>query len=179
MIAGGTIQLMIPDTLEHLVRTRLANQGKRLHSNADAFPPPVVTTKSLAESASLTASRVAFLCTRSRSREFQETALEGASARMRDAILQEYRRLVKDEAALLGHVGRPYWKGKGAVPADADMEMHGDDADNGATEAGESLAERSLFLEGDGVDTDMFGDGPDAPTTGATGRDSIRAASHV
>ena len=60
-----------------------------------------------------TAHRLAFLCRQSRSRNFQETVLAGASEELRDLVLEVYREILEDPTALLGHKGRNYiWNGQ-------------------------------------------------------------------
>jgi len=56
----------------------------------------------------MTARRLAALCRQSRSRNFQEEALQDAPDDLRAQVLEEYRRMVRDSKALLGHRGRWY-----------------------------------------------------------------------
>jgi len=60
------------------------------------------------EAAAATAKRLAALCCQSKSRNFQETALAGASPELRTLVLEDYRLMLKQPTALLGHEGRPY-----------------------------------------------------------------------
>ena len=54
------------------------------------------------------AARLASLRRQSRSRNFQETVLEGASAKLRALVLDRYRAVMGDPEALLGHEGRSH-----------------------------------------------------------------------
>ncbi|KAJ3327808.1 hypothetical protein HDU93_001803 [Gonapodya sp. JEL0774] len=55
-----------------------------------------------------TGRRLAYLCRRSRSRNFHETVLHGASVRVRKAAEECYAEMMGDRNAKLGHLGREY-----------------------------------------------------------------------
>jgi hypothetical protein len=77
----------------------------------------------------LTVRRLAYFCRQSRSRRFQEEVLQGMTEGDRSKVLEEYRRIVNDPNALLGHEGRWYNKGKGPEIFEQDSTMEGLTAD--------------------------------------------------
>ena len=107
---GPIVHLVIPAGAEPLLRHTFTERGFTVLELGHSVPlgqrPRSKQTPD--EARRLTARRLAYLCTQSRSRRFQETALFGVPAGIRKEALEAYRVLVGDSHALLGQQGRPY-----------------------------------------------------------------------
>jgi len=111
IIPGPIIQLVCPAEAASAIRQALIDANMKIPTD----PNPIAThpkSKMAPEEADrMTANRLASLCMQSRSRNFQETVLEGIPEALRLHVLHAYRAFTKQEEALLGHEGRPYSEG--------------------------------------------------------------------
>ncbi len=116
VVPGGLVEVVFPDFREPLVKQAVLANGLTWLDVADPFAVPSTSKHDAATSQHLTARRLAAMCMQSRARAFHECVLGGASEELRDDVLSEYRKRVKDPKALLGHEGRPYSKSWGKSP---------------------------------------------------------------
>ena len=120
VIPGPVIQLVAMKGSIRYIRETLERNGLTAQTTADRFAKPPHSPQSETKALEMTARRLASLCRQSKSRNFQEEALLGATDILRSLVLKEYRRMTRNTTALLGHKGRWY----------ADQEMvddtHGD-----------------------------------------------------
>jgi len=126
IIPGITIQLVCPIGWVHAINTVLLEHNLTIVDTPNRFEVPPKSSLTPEQSTTATARQLAYLCTQSKSRNFQHTVLDGASAQLHQETLTIYRQLVSQPKAELGHWGRPYSKGKepaGEFTPGEDMEM--------------------------------------------------------
>jgi len=108
VMPGGTIQLVCMLGAAAMVKEIVPTTNATLKVVANPFARPAHSHFDIEKDTKLTARRTALLCRLSRARNYHEAVLEGASPLMRTAVLTEYRGLVRNNKALLGHEGRWY-----------------------------------------------------------------------
>jgi len=108
VMPGGTIQLVCMLGAAAMVKEIVPTTNAILKAVLDPFAQPAHSHFNIEKDTKLTARRTALLCRLSWARNYHETVLEGASPDMRAAVLTEYRSLVRNNKALLGHEGRWY-----------------------------------------------------------------------
>ncbi|KXS16066.1 hypothetical protein M427DRAFT_31975 [Gonapodya prolifera JEL478] len=134
MIPGGTVEMIVETEGVEAVLETAHKFRHEVDDKADPFAPPKFTRQTLEQARTITARRTADLCRMLRSREFQETTLAGATEEMRQAVLAEYRKFVRNPYAKLGHRDRAYDKGKGPGN-DAPMDLGDEDMRTSSTGA--------------------------------------------
>jgi len=107
IVPGPTIHILAPIGANTLIQDTLKAANLEICINVDPFAPPPHSRQSEVQAQEATARRLAALCRRSQSRNFQEKVLERATPELRAATLAEYRKTAGAEAQL-GHAGRWY-----------------------------------------------------------------------
>ena len=108
IIPGPIIQLICPVESVETVEFILQEEGLDVLDHVDPFASHPRSRMSTEQADAATARRLAALCRQSKSRNFQETALAGATPELRELALEEFRKLYQQPEALLGHQGRIY-----------------------------------------------------------------------
>ena len=108
IIPGPIIQLICPVGSVESVECTLQDEGLDVLEEVNPFATHPRSRMSLDQADAATARRLAALCRQSKSRNFHETALEGATPELRELALSEFRRMYQQPDALLGHQGRMY-----------------------------------------------------------------------
>jgi hypothetical protein len=90
------------------VRRELGGNAVKVVAMDNQLERPPQSRQTQADANRMDANRLAALCRQSRSRNFQETVLEGVPLEVRALTLEAFRRFTQNTHALLGHEGRNY-----------------------------------------------------------------------
>lgn len=108
VLPGPVVQVIaMKGSIQH-IRSTLEHHKLQVKDIIDRYAKPLRSQQSDAQAQEMTARRLAALCRQSRSRNFQEEALKGASGDLHAQVLAVYRKSIRDPLALLGHKGRWY-----------------------------------------------------------------------
>ena len=108
IIPGPIIALLCPKEAAPKVRQALIDAGMTMPREVNPIATHPKSKIPKAQADRITAQRLAALCLQSKSRNFQETALQGIPETLRELVLDSYRTFTKDPEAKLGHRDRPY-----------------------------------------------------------------------
>ena len=108
IIPGPIVALLCPKNVTPMLQQKLREADMKIPRNVDPIATHPKSKMPKEQADHITAKRLAALCLQSKSRNFQETALENILEDLRVKVLQAYRAFTKDPEAKLGHRDRPY-----------------------------------------------------------------------